>query len=65
MKIRLADYVKNVRDGILAEGDLKDWPGYNTPAALKKEEEIEKNNIDVKPEDSIEDLDLNTLNIIS
>ena len=47
MKIRLADYVKNVRDNILSEGDLKDWPGYNTPAALKKEEEIEKDGFDI------------------
>ena len=61
-KIKLSNFVKDIKDSIITEGDLKDWSGYNTPAALKKEEEIEKDNIDVKPEDSIEDLDLNTLN---
>jgi len=62
MKIKLSNFVKDIKDSIITEGDLKDWPGYNTPAALKKEEEIEKDNINVKPEDSITDLDLNTLN---
>lgn len=48
-----------IRD-IILEGNLSDFDGPNTPAALKKEKEI--NNKNVKPHDAIEDLDLNTLN---
>jgi len=58
--IKLKSIVSNIKDKILAEGKLTDWPGYNTPAALKKEKEIKGKK--VKPEDSITDLDLNTLN---
>ena len=53
-------YLRRKKDQILAEGKLTDWPGYNTPAALNKEKEIA--NKKTKPEDSITDLDLNTLN---
>ena len=53
-------YLQRKKDRILAEGKLTDWPGYNTPAALNKEKEIA--NKKTKPEDSITDLDLNTLN---
>ena len=58
--IKLRSIVSNIKDKILTEGKLSDWPGYNTPAAIKKEKEIEGKK--VKPEDSITDLDLNTLN---
>lgn len=54
--MKLADLVKD----LVKEGKLSDFGYNNTPAALKKEQEIENKNID--PEDSIEDLDLNTLN---
>ena len=57
---KLKNIVHNIKNKILTEGKLSDWPGYNTPAALKKEEDIK--NKTVKPEDSITDLDLNTLN---
>ena len=57
---KLKNIVHGIKNKILTEGKLSDWPGYNTPAALKKEEEIK--NKTVKPEDSITDLDLNTLN---
>jgi len=53
-------YLQRKKDQILTEGKLTDWPGYNTPAALNKEKEIA--NKKTKPEDSITDLDLNTLN---
>ena len=53
-------FLQRKKDRILAEGKLTDWPGYNTPAALNKEKEIA--NKKTKPEDSITDLDLNTLN---
>tara|TARA_Y100001972_G_scaffold96422_1_gene118934 strand:+ start:96 stop:593 length:498 start_codon:yes stop_codon:yes gene_type:complete len=58
--IKLRSIVSNIKSKILTEGKLTDWPGYNTPAALNKEKEIEGKK--VKPEDSITDLDLNTLN---
>ena len=38
---KLLKIVKNIKDNILSEGKLSDWPGYNTPAALKKEKELE------------------------
>ena len=50
---------KIVKD-IVLEGNLSDHDGYNTEAALRKEKEIKNKN--VKPEDAITDLDLNTLN---
>jgi|TARA_R100000084_G_C4639597_1_gene143012 hypothetical protein len=50
---------KIVKD-IVLEGNLSDYDGYNTEAALSKEKEIKNKN--VKPEDAITDLDLNTLN---
>ena len=50
---------KIVKD-IVLEGNLSDYDGYNTEAALRKEKEIKNKN--VKPEDAITDLDLNTLN---
>ena len=53
-------YLQRKKDRILTEGKLTDWPGYNTPAALSKEKEIA--NKKTKPEDSITDLDMNTLN---
>ena len=53
-------YLQRKKHRILTEGKLTDWPGYNTPAALNKEKEIA--NKKTKPEDSITDLDLNTLN---
>jgi len=57
MKISLKNTLKDI---ILEGRALSDWPGYNTPAALEKEKEIKGKK--VKPEDSITDLDLNTLN---
>ena len=59
-RIKLTPIVSNIKDTILTEGKLSDWGDNNTPAALKKEEEIK--NKTVKPEDAITDLDLNTLN---
>ena len=59
-RIKLRSIVSNIKNKIISEGVLSDWGDNNTPAALKKEEEIK--NITVKPEDSITDLDLNTLN---
>ena len=44
---KLKNIVHNIKNKILTEGKLSDWPGYNTPAALKKEEEIK--NKTVKP----------------
>ena len=55
---KLLKIVKNIKDNILSEGKLSDWPGYNTPAALKKEKELEGKK--VNPEDALTDLDLNT-----
>lgn len=57
MKISLKDTLKDI---VLEGRDLSDWPGYNTPAALQKEQDIQGE--DIQPEDAIEDLDLNTLN---
>ena len=57
---KLLKIVKNIKDNILSEGKLSDWPGYNTPAALKKEKELEGKK--VNPEDALTDLDLSTLN---
>jgi len=52
--------LKSIIKDIVLEGTLSDWPGYNTPAAIKKDKELRsKQN---KPEDSITDLDLNTRN---
>jgi len=45
---------------LVKEGKLSDYGDNNTPAALNKEKEIKGKKI--KPEDSITDLDLNTLN---
>ena len=33
-------YLQRKKDQILAEGELSDWPGYNTPAARKKDKEL-------------------------
>ena len=52
--------LKHVLKDSILEGKLSDYDGYNTPAALKKEKDL--GNKDGKPEDSITDLDLNTLN---
>ena len=49
-----------LKDIILESTKLSDFSGYTTPSALRKENEIANKNI--KPHDSIEDLDLNTLN---
>jgi hypothetical protein len=49
-----------LKSSILESKNLADFPGYITPAAIEKEKEI--GNKSVKPEDAIEDLDLNTLN---
>ena len=57
---KLKNIVHDIKNKILTEGKLSDWGDNNTPAALKKEEEIK--NKTVKPEDAITDLDLNTLN---
>ena len=46
-----------VKDVILESKD-----GYNTPAAINKQAENKKNKVKTKPEDAIENLDLNTLN---
>ena len=51
--------LKGIVKDIVLEGKLSDWPGYNTPAALRKEKEMRFKKI--KPMDSITDLDLNTL----
>jgi hypothetical protein len=45
---------------LVKEGKLSDYGDNNTPAALNKERDIKGKK--VKPEDSITDLDLNTLN---
>jgi hypothetical protein len=50
--------LRNIFDDIISESKLSDYDGYNTPAALKKEKELKKTG----PYDSIDDLDLNTLN---
>ena len=50
--------IKVIKD-LVIEGKLSDFGDNNTPAALKKEKEIK--NKKVKPMDSLEDLDLNTL----
>ena len=52
--------LKHVLKDSILEGKLSDYDGYNTPAALKKEKDL--GNKDGNPEDSITDLDLNTLN---
>ena len=52
--------LKQVLRDIILEGNLSDFDGPNTPAALKKEKQISNKNI--KPYDAINDLDLNTLN---
>lgn len=52
--------LKTIVKNIVLEGKLSDFGDNNTPAALKKEKEIQGKN--VKPDDAIEDLDLNTLN---
>jgi hypothetical protein len=52
--------LKHIVKDIILEGKLSDFGDNNTPAALKKEKEIEGKT--VKPEDAIEDLDLNTMN---
>ena len=57
---RLTDIANQIKDDVISEGVLSDWGDNNTPAALKKEKEIKNKN--VKPEDAITDLDLNTLN---
>jgi len=49
---------RHIFEDIIVEGKLSDHKGYNTPAALKKEKELKN----VSQYDSIEDLDLNTLN---
>ena len=49
-----------LKEIVLESKNLSDFPGYNTMAAIEKEKEI--GNKSVNPEDSIEDLDLNTLN---
>ena len=46
-----------LKDTIL-EGRLSDWPGYNTPIALKNDKQTKKK----KPEDAITELDFNTKN---
>ena len=46
-----------IKDVILESKD-----GYNTPAAIDKQAEIKKKKIKTKPDDAIENLDLNTLN---
>tara|TARA_R110002072_G_scaffold90612_2_gene202696 strand:+ start:606 stop:1079 length:474 start_codon:yes stop_codon:yes gene_type:complete len=53
--MKLTDVVKE----LVKEGKLSDFGDNNTPAALKKEKEIEGKKVDAM--DSIEDLDLNTL----
>ena len=53
--MKLTDVVKE----LVKEGKLSDFGDNNTPAALKKEKEIEGKK--VVPMDSLEDLDLNTL----
>ena len=53
--MKLKDLVKD----LVIEGKLSDFGDNNTPAALNKEKEIEGKK--VKPTDSLEDLDLNTL----
>jgi len=50
----------NIVKDIVLEGKLADYGDNNTPAALNKEKEVADKN--VKPEDAIADLDLNTLN---
>jgi len=57
---RLTDIANQIKDDVISEGVLSNWGDNNTPAALKKEKEIKNKN--VKPEDAITDLDLNTLN---
>jgi len=51
--------IKEVVKDLVKEGKLSDYGDNNTPAALRKEIEIEGEK--VKPEDAITDLDLNTL----
>jgi len=53
--MKLTDVVKE----LVKEGKLSDFGDNNTPAALKKEKEIEGKKVDAM--DSLEDLDLNTL----
>ena len=53
--MKLKDLVKD----LVIEGKLSDFGDNSTPAALNKEKEIEGKK--VKPMDSLEDLDLNTL----
>lgn len=53
--MKITDVIKD----LVKEGKLSDFGKNNTPAALAKEKEIEGKK--VKPMDSIEDLDLNTL----
>jgi len=53
--MKLTDVIKD----IVIEGNLSDFGDNNTPAALSKEKEIKGKK--VKPMDSIEDIDLNTL----
>src|SRR6056300_1518776 len=53
--MKLIDVVKE----LVKEGKLSDFEDNNTPAALKKEKEIEGKKVDAM--DSLEDLDLNIL----
>lgn len=50
---------KSIIKDLVKEGKLSDYGDNNTPAALKKEEEIK--NKKVKPKDALKDIDLNTL----
>lgn len=53
--IKIKDLIKE----LVIEGKLSHYGDNNTPAALKKEKEIEGKKLD--PMDSLKDLDLNTL----
>jgi len=55
-KMKIIELIKD----LVKEGKLSDYGDNNTPAALNKEKDIKGKKIE--PEDSITDLDLNTLN---
>lgn len=57
INMKLKSIYKNI---ILESASLTDFDGYTTHAALTKEKEIKGK--DIKPDDAIDDLDLNTLN---
>jgi hypothetical protein len=55
--------IKNMKlKTVIKDVILESKDSYNTPAAISKQEELTKKNAKTKADDSITDLDLNTMN---